>query len=148
MRPPLRILTSHTLERDIGTTWTHLAELAIDGFSLCQSAEVDRLALGVLGLDEVESPVLVDHDDAAGAVHEGEFGAHLADGTGAPDGDGVVFVDAGVDYAVPGCAEYVGEVESLLIGDGVWELEEVDVSKWYTGVLGLSTSLWDILKLF
>lgn len=51
---------------------------------------------------------------------EGEVGTHLTDGSGAPDGDYVAFVDGGVGDTIPGCADNVREVETFLVGDVVW----------------------------
>ena len=102
--------------------------------------EVHSLDVGIPLLDVVQPPVLVDHDHAAGLVHQSEVRTHLADGTRAPDGDDVALVDNRVDDAVPARAEHVRQVQSLLVGDIVGELEEVVVAVWHARVLGLAAS--------
>ena len=61
-----------------------------------------------------------------------------ADGTGAPDSDGVGGEDAGVVDAVVGGGEDVGEVEPVFVGDVVGEREEVDGGMRDAHVFGLS----------
>jgi hypothetical protein len=139
--PVLRVFTSNTLEGDVGTTTIdHLLQLCNDTLAAAELGEIDGLDLWIALFDEVQTPVLVDHDDALGLVHQGEIRTHLADGSRTPDGDDVALVDAGVDNAIPAGADHVGEVQSLLVGDIVGEFEEVDVAVRHTSVLGLAAS--------
>jgi hypothetical protein len=64
-------------------------------------------------LDVCQTGLGVDEDDLLGALAQGEDAGHLADGTSAEDGDGVVGVDGGVLDGVVGCGQDVGKVETL-----------------------------------
>ena len=134
--PALWVFTSNALKRDIWTVVNHLLQLGDDVLVL---GKVQSLDLGVHALDEVESPVLVDHDDTAGTVHERELGAHLTDWAGTPDGDDIALLDTGVDNAVPAGGDDIRKKETLLIWNVVGELEKVDVSTWDADILGLTT---------
>lgn len=139
--PVLGILASNALNGDVGTAAVdHLLQLRDNALAPAELGEVDSLDLGIALADEVQSPVLVDHDNALGSVHESKLSTHLANGSCAPDGNDVALVDAGVDDSVPAGADYVGEVQSLLIGNIVGQLEEVVVSVWHTSVLRLTAS--------
>jgi hypothetical protein len=141
VRPALRVFTCNTLERDVGATAVnHLLQLGDNTLAVSQHREVHGLDLGVLLLDEVKAPVLVNHNDALRLVHQGEVGSHLTDRTSAPNGNDVALVDYGVDNSVPACADHVREVESLLIRYIVGKLEEVHISVRNASVLCLSTS--------
>jgi len=61
--------------------------------------------------------------------------------TSSPNCDRVVGIDTGIDDTVPGCGEDIGKIQSLLIWDTVWKLEEIYVSIWNPSVLRLSSSL-------
>lgn len=137
--PVLGVFTSNTLEGDVGTTAIdHLLQRGNNTLAAAELGEVDSLNFWIALFDEVQTPVLVNHDNALGSLHQGEIGAHLADGSRAPDGNDIALVDAGVDNAVPAGADHVGEVQSLLVGDIVGEFEEVDVAIRHTSVFGLA----------
>lgn len=137
----LGVLSSDTLKSDIGTTAVnHLLQSADNSLALLQVGKVNSLDPWVLGLDKVKTPVLVNHDDSLCAVHERKVGTHLTDGTSTPNGNGISFVDVGVDNTVPAGCYDIGQVQSLLIWDIVGDLEEVDIAEWNASVLGLTTS--------
>ena len=137
--PVLGVFTSNTLEGDVGTTAIdHLLQLGNNTLAAAELGEVDSLDFWIALFDEVQTPVLVNHDHALGSLHQGEIRTHLADGSRAPDGNDIALVDAGVDDAVPAGADHVGKVQSLLVGDIVGEFEEVDVAVRNTRVLGLT----------
>ena len=139
--PTLGVFAGNTLEGNVGATAIdHLLQLRDDALGAAELGEVDGLDLGIALLNEVQTPVLVDHDNALSTLHQGEIGAHLADGSCAPDGDDVALVDTSVDDTVPAGADHVGEVQSLLIGNIVGELEEVDVAVRHASVLRLTAS--------
>ena len=141
--PPLRILSSDTLQCHIRTAMLHLLQHAGNALALWQFAVVKGLHFGKFLLEVIQSPcpvAAVYDDDSLGAVDEGHLGGHLADGAGTPDSNNVAFSDAGVNDAVPGCGEDIGEVETFLIGDRVGEGKEVDVAEGDADVFGLTTS--------
>jgi len=80
----------------------------------------------------------INEDNPLCTVDERHLGRHLADGAGAPDGNDVAFFDTCVDDTVPGSAEDIGEVEALLVGDGVGQGEEVDIAVGDADVFGLT----------
>lgn len=139
MRPALRVLSSRALDANVRTAVVaHLLELAGDALALAEGREVEGIDVGILRLDVFEAPVLVDHDDAGGAVDEREVCGHLADRSSAPDGDDVALLYAGIDDSVPAGGEDVGEEETLLIGDIVGEGEEIHVAVGNACVFGLA----------
>lgn len=138
--PALGVFSSNTFQSDIGTTMLHLLESADNSLTLGEVGEVDGLDVGVLGLAVVETPVLVDDNDALCTVHEGEVNTHLTDGTGSPDGNDVTLLDTSVNDTVPAGADNIGQVETLLIRDIVGKVKQIDIAARHTGVLGLATS--------
>lgn len=64
MHPAFGIFTSHTFQSNVRAVVDHLFQLTSDTGALWQLAEVYGLYLGQLLLDEFETPVLIDHDDA------------------------------------------------------------------------------------
>lgn len=140
MAPALCVLAGRTLEGDVGAAVAaHFHELAGDGLAALERRVIERLDVGVLFLDILQAPVAVDQDDLGCTVEEGKVGGHLADGTGAPDGDDVALIDARVDYAVPRGGEDIREEETLLVGHVVGERKQVDVAVGHTGEFGLAT---------
>jgi hypothetical protein len=138
--PALGVFSSNTLKGNIRTTVLHLLQGADNSLALGQVGEVDGLNVGELGLAVVETPVLVDDNNTLGAVHVGEVNAHLTDGTGTPDGNDITLLDSGIDNTVPAGADYIGQVETLLIRDVVGKVEKVDITTGHTSVLSLTTS--------
>jgi hypothetical protein len=62
--PALCVLASSALNADIwAAVVAHLLQRSSDGVALAECGEVECVNVGVSLLDEVESPVLVDHDD-------------------------------------------------------------------------------------
>lgn len=142
MSPSLRILSSDTFQRHIRPAMLHLLQHAGDALTLWQFAVVKSLHFGEFLLEVIQSPrsmAAINDDDSFCAIHEGHLRSHLADRAGTPDGDDIAFFNTGVDDAVPGCAEDVGEVETFLIRDGVGEGEEIDVAIRDADVFGLAT---------
>lgn len=138
--PALGIFSSDTFQSDIGTTVFHLLESADNSLALGEVGKVDGLNVGVLGLAEVETPVLVDDNDALCTVHEGEVNTHLTDGTGSPNGNDITLLDSSVNDTVPTGADNIGQVKTLLIRDIVGKMKQVDITEGHTSVLGLTTS--------
>ena len=101
MRPALRIFAGHTLKGNVWTTVDHLLQLTGHAGTPWQLAEVYGLDFRQFLLDEIETPVLVDHEDSRRTFHQGKICAHLADRSGAPNRNGVPFIDTGVDDTVP-----------------------------------------------
>jgi len=138
--PALGVFTSNTLEGDVGTTAVaHLLQLCDDALAATKLSEVDSLDSGIPLLDEVQTPVLVNHDHSRGLVHQSELGTHLANGSCTPNGNNIALVDASVDNAVPAGADHIRQVQALLIRNIVGELEKVVVAVGYASVLGLAT---------
>lgn len=139
MQPCFRILASDTLQCNVrANTIAHLLKLGDDSFGALELREIHGLNLGVLLLDVVQPPVLVDEDDSARAVDEREVRAHLSNWSCAPDGHDIAFLDASVDDAVPAGADDVGQEQAFLIRHIVGQLEEVDITVWDTSILGLA----------
>lgn len=141
VRPALGVLASDTLNGNVrAATVGHFLQPRHNTLAASKLREVHELDSGIPLAHEVQTPVLVDHDDAAGLVHQSELSAHLADGTGAPNSDDVALINPSVHDAVPARAEHVGEVQTLLVWHVVRELEQVVVAIWHTSVLRLTTS--------
>lgn len=139
MRKTFWILASHTLECNIDTfAIRHILESRDYSLALGEVRVVDSLNVWRMFLDKVETPVLVNENDARGTVHVCKVDAHLADWTGAPDRDYIAFLDARVDDTVPACADYVGEEKTLFVGHVIGEFQEVDIANWYADVLCLA----------
>lgn len=138
--PTLCVLASRALDGNIGTAVVdHFPELACYRLALAERGEVNGLDVRVGLLDEVQSPVLVNHDDLLCTVQQREFCCHLSNRSSTPDGDDIILLDTGVDNSVPRCTEHVGKEETLLIGNIIWKGKEVDVAVGNTSVLRLTT---------
>jgi hypothetical protein len=139
--PALGVFASNALNGDVGATAIdHLLQLRDNALAASELHEVDGLNLRISLLDEVQTPVLVNDNDALGLVHESEICSHLANGSRTPNGDNISLVDAGVDNSVPAGADHVREVQSLLIRNIVGKLEKVDVAVGHASELGLAAS--------
>ena len=104
VRPSLGVLACRALEGDVWPAVFHLLERRRDAFALGERAVVDGLDLGQFALNVVEPPrcrAAVNEDDSPRPSHEAHICAHLADGTGAPDGNHVTFLNTGVHYSIP-----------------------------------------------
>lgn len=139
--PSLGVFASDALNGDVGTAAVaHLLQLRNDALATLELGEVDSLDPGIPLSDEIKAPVLVDHDNSACFVHQGELGTHLANGTSTPDCNNVALVDASVHNTIPAGADHVRKVQTLLIGDIVGKLQQVVVAVRYASVFGLTTS--------
>ena len=104
--PGFGVLARDALEGHVGAAVLHFLEAGCHGRAAGEVGVVEEFELGHFGLAEVEAPgsvTAVNHDDAACAVGEAHFRAHLADGSSAPDRYDVSLFYAGVDHTVPAC---------------------------------------------
>jgi hypothetical protein len=85
--------------------------------------ELDLIGSGLLN-GEVESVLdEIDHDNLLGALEESPLSRALPDRSSSPDSDDVAGSDAGVDDGIVRSGEDVREVQGLLVGDGLGDLE-------------------------
>lgn len=141
--PSLGIFTSGTLKADVWASIDHLLQLRGDRFSLGELREINRLELGHLCLEPVQTPCsfsTINQNDTAGAVEESKLGAHLADRTTTPDRDYISWIDARVGDTMPRRAENVGKVKTFLVRDIIRKLKQVDIAIWHADVFCLATS--------
>src|ERR1700761_245202 len=131
MRPALSIFASCPFDGDIRSSVLHLLQNNGDGFSLREVCEVDCLDFGEFGFDKVEAPgcvASVNDNYPSRALHEGHGCSHLADRTGTPNGNHITFLDPRINDCVPGCAQDIGEVKTLLVWDIVGKFQEVHIT--------------------
>lgn len=139
--PALGILASNTLNGNVrATAVAHFLKLPDNTLGALVLRKVHALDARIPLPDKVETPVLIDHDNTLRLVHQSELSAHLTNGPGAPDGNSIALLYSGVDNTVPARAQHVRKVQTLLIGNVVGKLEQVDVAVRHTSVFRLATS--------
>jgi hypothetical protein len=72
--PALGVFASNTLDGDVRTTTiNHLLQSCDDALAASELGVVDSLDLGIPLFDEVQTPVLINDDDALSLVHKSEL---------------------------------------------------------------------------